>query len=66
VHTPIAVGALHTIRMNVVVTVLILKLSLTSRWVLDMASFRGKITPSNVGSPTDDRAQLTCRNCIQT
>ena len=60
-YTQTKIGALGSIGRTGVVTVLTRKLSdLTS--ILDMAAFRGKVTPSIVGAWTGNRAQLTCRN----
>jgi hypothetical protein len=66
VYTPIEVGALGSIRRNVVVTVLTRKSSLDFAFGSRYCRFRGRISPSIVGSPTDDRAQLTRRNGVQT
>ena len=55
------IGALRSIRRIVVVTVLT-RNSSDFALILDMASFRGKVTPSIVGAWAGDRAQLTCRN----
>jgi hypothetical protein len=55
------IGALRSIGRNVVVTVLTRKSS-DFAWIVNMAAFSGKVTPSIVGAWTGDRAQLTRRN----
>jgi hypothetical protein len=66
VYTPIELGALRSIRRNVVVTVLTRKSSLDFAFGSRYYRFRGKVTPSIVGSLAADRAQLTRRNSIRT
>jgi len=66
VYTLTEIGALRSNRRIIVVTVLTRKSSPTSPLILDMAAFRGTVTPSIVGAWTGDRAQLTCRNGVRT
>ena len=42
------------------------KSSPTSPLIVDIAAFRGTVTPSIVGAWTDDCAHLTCRNGVRT
>ena len=63
---PIEVGALRSIRWNVVVTELTRKLSLDFAIGSRYCRFRGQNTPPIVGAWTGDRAQLTRRNGVQT
>jgi hypothetical protein len=61
VYTQTGISALRSIGTNVVVTVLTCKLS-DFAFILDMAVFRGKVTPSIAVAWTGDHAQLTGRN----
>ena len=60
-YTQTKIGALRSIGRNVAVTVLTRKSS-DFALILDMAAFKGRVTPSIVGALTGDRAKLSCRN----
>jgi hypothetical protein len=59
VYTPIDVGGIRSIRRHDIVTVLTRNSSVDFAFGARIGASRGKVTPSIVGSSTDDRAQLT-------
>ena len=65
-YTLTEIGALRSNGRLIVITVLTGKTSPTSPLILDMAAFRGTVTPSIVGAWTGNHAQLTCRNGVRT
>jgi len=65
-YKPIEVDALHSIRRHEVVTMLTRDLSLDFAFGSQYCRFRSKIEPWIVGSPADDRTQLTRGNGVRT